>query len=309
VSSDPSNPSRLSNPFLGITARSLAIVMLVSIVLAFVECGIATAILAVTTDISVEAISAELGVVLLPLFWYVTLWLGLAGLGRRRGLDVGQVVGAFPPQHPWFQLIAIVIGILGFSLGAFVLSASGLALAAPEVVESIVQDLNREPMLPSQGDVGVRLLTIVTLVIAAPIVEELFFRGLLLQRWAVKWGIRPAILASSLLFGCLHANPVGLTMFGVMMAVIYIRSRQLWVTILAHSLNNAIAVLLSVGGEAGGGGTTALTLKSLQNDWWVGLLLVGLTLPGLVAYLYRNWPISGAVTPYFINVNDRESGK
>jgi uncharacterized protein len=221
-------------------------------------------------------------------------------------LALGAVLGAFPPSHPWFQLIAIVIGILGFSLGAFVLSASGVALVAPEFVASLLRDISGNPVVPSNGDVGLRLLTIATLVVVAPIVEEMFFRGLLLQRWAVKWGIRPAILVSSLLFGCLHANPVGLTMFGLVMAVIYIRSRQLWVTILAHSLNNSIAVLLS---EVGGTGpATALTLKTLQDGWLIGLVLVGVSLPGLMVYLYRNWPISGTMTPYFSKVGIDKAG-
>jgi uncharacterized protein len=305
VSADPTRSAGLPNPFLEITARSLAIVMLLSIVLAFIECGIVTAIVAVATDSPVKLISSGLGVILLPLLWYATLWLGMVWLGRRRGLALERVLGSFPPSHPWFQLIAIVIGILGFSLGSFVLSASGLALVAPGTVESLLRDISREPIVP-QGDARLRLLSIVTLVVAAPIVEEMFFRGLLLQRWAVKWGIRPAILVSSLLFGCLHANPVGLTMFGVMMAVIYVRSRQLWVTILAHSLNNSIAVLMSVGGS-GAGQAPELTLKTLQDGWLAGLVLVGVTLPGLMVYLYRNWPISGAMTPYFGKAGDRSS--
>ncbi len=289
------------NPFLGITARLLAIGMLLSIVLAIGECGVIMAILAVTTETAVRTVSEGLGLVLLPLIWYANLWGWMAWLGGRRGVALGQVLGAFPPSHPWFQLIAIVLGILGFSLGSFILSASGLALVAPGAVESLLQDISGQPVVPSQGDAGLRLLSIVTLVVVAPIVEEMFFRGLLLQRWAVKWGIRPAILVSSLLFGCLHANPVGLTMFGLLMAVIYIRSRQLWVTILAHSLNNSIAVLLSefsAGGQATGQ-AAELTLKTLQDGWLIGLVLVGVTLPGLMVYLYRNWPISDAMTPYF----------
>jgi uncharacterized protein len=92
----------------------------------------------------------------------------------------------------------------------------------------------------------------------------------------------------------------------LLMAVIYLRSRQLWVTILAHSLNNSIAVLMSAGGSDGGQ-APELTLKILQDGWLAGLVLVGVTLPGLIVYLYRNWPISGAMTPYFSKAVDRSS--
>lgn len=299
----PSDPRKIDgpNPFTGITARALAGGALLSLVVLIPETAILVAMLAPAMGLSVEAVVSDLNPVLSPLLWYGNLLLWMAWLGRRNGLPLGPLLGAFPPAHPWFRLIAWVLAMLGFSWGGFILSMSALALAAPQSVESILQQINGQgTMVPSQGAVGVRLLSVLTLVVAAPIVEELLFRGFLLQRWAVKWGIRPAILVSSILFGLLHVNPIGLTMFGLMMAVIYIRSRQLWVTILAHSFNNAIAVLLgALGNESSSGAAAVLTLQILQDAWVIGVILVGITLPSLMFYLYQNWPASQAVTPYF----------
>jgi uncharacterized protein len=303
---DGITPSPAAHPFLGITARALGLGAVLCIVPAILEVVIASLLLGVGGD---REVAQPLELVLLPLFWYGNLWLWMGWIGRRRGLALGEVLGEFPPRHPWFQLIAIVVGLLGFSFGAAILSASALAWFSPEAVQELLESLNKQPAGLQESNVVLRLLSIAMFVIVAPIVEEMLFRGLLLQRWASKWGIRAGILASSLVFGCLHINPVGLTMFGLMMAVIYIRSRQLWVTILAHSLNNAIAVLMSALGSQANPGETGpgLTLTALQQAWSGGLLMVGVTLPFLLAYLYRNWPTSDGITPYFSKADDRTS--
>ena len=43
-----------------------------------------------------------------------------------------------------------------------------------------------------------------TAVVLAPLAEEVYFRGLLMGWLARHWGMRPAILVSSLAFGLLH---------------------------------------------------------------------------------------------------------
>jgi hypothetical protein len=117
VSADPSRSTRPPNPFLGMTARSLAIVMLLSIVLAFIECGIVTAIVAAATDSPVKLISSGLGVILLPLLWYATLWLGMVWLGRRRGLALERVVSVDRDRHRHSRVFPGILCAVGFGVG------------------------------------------------------------------------------------------------------------------------------------------------------------------------------------------------
>lgn len=93
------------------------------------------------------------------------------------------------------------------------------------------------------GSVAVLLLF---LAVGAPIVEELFFRGLLLR--ALLGRTRPAIavLLSAVLFGLAHFEATqfaGLAAFGVVLGVLAWRTGRLTPGIGAHAAFNAVAVL------------------------------------------------------------------
>jgi len=85
------------------------------------------------------------------------------------------------------------------------------------------------------------LVRIIVAVIAAPVVEEILCRGIVLNRlllWMPKW---VAMLVSSVLFGVIHLNiPQGLPAFviGIVFSMLYLRYRNLWVPIIAHAAYN-----------------------------------------------------------------------
>ena len=55
------------------------------------------------------------------------------------------------------------------------------------------------------------LLNFLAIVIIAPVLEEFFFRGILLTRWTVKWSIIPAChcVIRIVFFALLHTNLIG----------------------------------------------------------------------------------------------------
>jgi uncharacterized protein len=85
-----------------------------------------------------------------------------------------------------------------------------------------------------------------TAAIAAPIFEEILFRGFLLPsltRYIPVWG---SILASSLLFAIAHlslSEVLPLTALGIVLGVVYTRSRNLLAPMLLHSLWNSGTLL------------------------------------------------------------------
>lgn len=92
------------------------------------------------------------------------------------------------------------------------------------------------------------LITAFGLVILAPIVEELFIRGVLYGFLRSKWGVRAGILVSSLIFALLHG--FSLILFptfiaGVVFAILYERTGSLAPCIIAHSTFNLVAVVVS----------------------------------------------------------------
>lgn len=98
---------------------------------------------------------------------------------------------------------------------------------------------------PVQG-MGLVVLA-VFLVIGAPFVEELFFRGLLQRALTRRYGPGLAVAISSVAFGLLHLQPVqllGLVVFGVVLGVLAQRSGRLGPGLVAHAAFNATTVVL-----------------------------------------------------------------
>lgn len=82
-----------------------------------------------------------------------------------------------------------------------------------------------------------------TVILISPIVEELLFRGVLFNKLNLLVPIEFSIFASAILFGVLH--PVGVivsaSVFGICMAILYIKSENIFLPIFAHFLNNILA--------------------------------------------------------------------
>jgi hypothetical protein len=82
---------------------------------------------------------------------------------------------------------------------------------------------------------------------AAPIVEELIFRKLLLNKLR-RYGDLPAILISSIAFGLFHMNVAQMfyaTALGIIFAYVAIRTNSIRYNILLHILINSMGVVIA----------------------------------------------------------------
>lgn len=89
------------------------------------------------------------------------------------------------------------------------------------------------------------LFTFISVVILAPIFEELIFRGMILQVLS-KYNKVFAILVTSLLFGLLHLNmtqAVPAFFMSLILCYMCLKTDSLLVTILAHAGNNLLALM------------------------------------------------------------------
>lgn len=97
---------------------------------------------------------------------------------------------------------------------------------------------------------GYLALTIVV-VVGAPIVEELFFRGLLLRSLQRRFGDRWAVLGSAVVFGVAHFEPLqlpALVALGVILGAMAVSTKRLGPSIFAHAGFNLVTmVALAVG--------------------------------------------------------------
>ena len=189
-----------------------------------------------------------------------------AGLLRRRGS--GFFNGLLVGMYPLFFIGYTTVGTLAF-------------------------DRPDTPLLPLP-----RILTFMLNMILVGVAEELVFRGIiaqtLLERYGTaRAGVWKACLVSGVLFGAAHLSnllgsaPFGVLMqcvfaasLGVMLAAIYFRTGNLWVTVFLHSAMDIAAML--IGGLYG---TTSVAESVSGYDASMLLTVVVYLLP--VAFLLR----------------------
>lgn len=127
------------------------------------------------------------------------------------------------------SIVIIVVLNIFFSYGMLYLSNSLLDVSSP---------IN----LTNSFLTGGLLATI----IISPISEELIFRGVFLNRLKLIVPTLFAVLISSLLFAALHSfgSIFSAFIFAICIAILYLKTDNIFVPILAHFLNNLLAELI-----------------------------------------------------------------
>lgn len=138
-----------------------------------------------------------------------------------------------PGTSSW--VYAIAMGVLGFTAGT---------LAINILSEQIPLEDNMQEEFLSMAHDWVGILSIC---IIAPIVEEFIFREGMIGYWLRK-GKSPlyAIVVSSLIFGAIHMNPAQMPfafLSGILLGIIYWKTRNIIFCSILHILNNSVAIL------------------------------------------------------------------
>ena len=90
--------------------------------------------------------------------------------------------------------------------------------------------------------------TLITTILISPISEELIFRGVFLNRLQLAVPVVFAVLISSLLFAALHSfgSIFSAFIFGICIAILYLKTDNIFVAIFAHFFNNLFAEIIVV---------------------------------------------------------------
>lgn len=105
----------------------------------------------------------------------------------------------------------------------------------------------RKALLDFGSQTGI--LTFILLVIAAPVLEELIFRGIILDGLLKKYSPLNSILISSFFFGLSHLNPWQFILgflLGIFSGWVYYRTRSILPSIIIHATANFSGYLLRV---------------------------------------------------------------
>ncbi|WP_305794173.1 type II CAAX endopeptidase family protein [Myxococcus landrumensis] len=222
---------------------------------------------------SVQFLNAAFGIWFTEIFIFMALaWL------------LPRVGGWKPARYTGFTPVPLASTGFGFLLGV----ANFFALVVP--IQFVAQKLAPE-WLKEMVD-GARLfeqqtplelaIILTGVTVAAPICEELFFRGIFQK------GITPAppasptraLVVSAVVFSAFHLDPVGFTArveLGLLFGWLYLRTGSLWPGIGAHAANNLVSSMLflaakAVGSEADDADTSIQAVAGLAGLGWLGLM-------------------------------------
>src|SRR5699024_1298096 len=172
---------------------------------------------------------------------YFNIFMHASSLGiillffKEKGISFQKVMGPLNIlEERWNKWIVIKLLLMVCSYG-FLLAILKLTLRFVSQ-EAFLEVLMEEG--PSGGIIARPLMFVLSFTLA-PIVEEVVFRGFLLNKWGEKIGIRKAIFWSSFLFSILHFQSF-LPQFlgGLLYSLIYTKTGKLSISIILHSLGN-----------------------------------------------------------------------
>jgi membrane protease YdiL (CAAX protease family) len=168
--------------------------------------------------------------------WLVLVVLLAFWIPRMEGLSLASIGwGRFKWRHVWLGLLAYLLATVALTISGFVLPAIGL-----ESIRSL------QPRLQAFG-----WPVLLGLFVTGTFLEEVFYRGYLIERLAVllrrRW---LAGLVSWLAFTLVHLKFFGVgptidvSFLSAALVLLYLKERSIWPSIILHGLNDAFAYLV-----------------------------------------------------------------
>lgn len=192
-----------------------------------------------------------------------------------------------------FSTRNITVGMLGRCiLTAFAFHAVGIALEYS--VDFILYSTGYEVTsfdYETKNDAATVLTDVISSVIAAPIAEEMFFRGVVLKQTS-RVSARFGIIFSAVMFGLMHGNPyqfVMATVIGLYFGYITVKTDSLIPSIVCHIAINGMMSVSDVIGLLG---------EEIGNISFFAVYAVEILLGILGVWLYKKSGEKAALPPY-----------
>jgi membrane protease YdiL (CAAX protease family) len=132
------------------------------------------------------------------------------------------------------SILATIIGVIIFSV---LWEGFGIELFRPKVPITICM----------ASRIGWLMEAFATVLIA-PVLEELYFRGILFRWLASRAGLLLGVVVSSIIFSAIHHNDGGFfsrALSGAVLAILVVKTGSLWPSIAVHAIGNGISFFLS----------------------------------------------------------------
>lgn len=226
---------------------------------------------------------------LLMLVWFIYHFI-------KNKVDLRSSLSDFTLKVCWKELLKIVFVNVLFSIGLAFIEIAIIGYLNPKYLNTF---LNEQSFHVNS------LMDVITLglniILITPLIEEFMFRGVILHRLNLRWGVHPAIIISSVVFGLLHfeIKMIGAICFGVYLALLFLKTKNILVPVTAHFLNNLLgASLLIIPFFTGNNGDNHYdySTNEIIITGITGLILTILPLVFIIRYFIKNWPRSNSLS-------------
>nr|WP_279664067.1 CPBP family intramembrane glutamic endopeptidase [Ectobacillus ponti] len=219
----------------------------------------------------------------LVMFAFPLLW--LYEKGRRQKAELSAFYRK-PAPFPWKLVAVATVIVMLFSTGISIVQFHILSYLIPEEWLGLLAD----PGVMDESSAAMAVFSAISVCVFAPIMEETIFRGFFLQRMTHKWGVKRGVVFSSVLFGLGHADVIGATVFGLLMCLLYVKTKSLLPGMAVHALNNAIVSALLLGGGSSGAGEE-ISRADFQSttELAIAIALLVVSLLWLVPFFRKQW--------------------
>ena len=189
-------------------------------------------------------------------------------------------------------LLLTVINLI-FSVSALLTFVTLITLYFPESVgfiNKVFSETVEEPLF-------IQIMNCVMPVFVTPILEEVVFRKIIVDRLCEYVSLKRACIYSAFIFSILHTDMIGAFLFAIIASILYIKFKDLKYPILMHMLNNmvpAIATAYSLytgtgtGTGKGEGTGSMLTLSESQGIFNTALSVTIISGIIIAIYIIRN---------------------
>ncbi len=158
----------------------------------------------------------------------------------------GDPVGDYGVSFKPVDLLGVGVGVLS-QLVVITLVYLQLARWWPDTFTDDRLQENAKNLV-DRASGGSVLLLVLVVVVGAPVIEELFYRGLLQRSLATQFNDTLVVVGVAAVFALVHFRPIeypGLFVFGLILGVCALRTGRLAMPILAHVAFNATGLVLA----------------------------------------------------------------
>ena len=158
---------------------------------------------------------------------------------KRAGAHAPAALG-LRPFHAGMAIGLLILSAVGVYIGSTLYDAIAhlLRITIQTNVDPLISELHQAPL--------VVYASLLVAVLIAPICEELFFRGFLLQGLRQSMPAWAAIGVSSLIFATAHLSlgsfPI-LLVLAIFLGILRVATRSIWPGVILHTFNNLLSLL------------------------------------------------------------------